>query len=346
MRLSIISTLTLTVLAATGALLGSGSAIAAEYNIMASKPGGTHWPFAEDIARIGKRCGLDLNLVESGGSLENFFGVRNRPNTQFGIVAADVLNYMNSYKSENADVQAAVRGMRIMLPLYDAEVQVVARSGIKTLADLSGLRVGVGPQDSAANLTGQLIFDILGVKNVELVKGSNDEMIDQLRDGKIDALVRVAGAPVEALADGRLDQRFHLVPITEEVLRSTYKETTLKAGLYTFQPEAVETVAVKTVLMTYEYGSKKNGYSEKACKAVADFTRLVVDNIDELRRTGHPKWKDIDLTEIPQGWTIGDCVRKGLDPAYQVECKAPAAEGATSDANKDYLNLLRAHMKQ
>ncbi|MGL3605356.1 TAXI family TRAP transporter solute-binding subunit [Rhizobium sp. G187] len=333
--------LTLTLLA--GLVPGAVQAEGAEYNIMASKPGGTHWPFAEDIARVGKKCGLDLNLVESGGSLENFFGVRNRANTQFGIVAADVLNYMNSYQSQNADVRAAVQGMRIMLPLYDAEVQVVARSGINSLADLAGLRVGVGPQDSAANLTGQLVFDILGVKGVELVKGSNDEMIDQLRDGKIDALLRVAGAPVEALADGRLDERFHMVPITESVLKASYKPTTLQAGLYKFQPTAIETIAVKTVIMTYEYGAKKNAYSQKACKAVSDFTKLIVDNIDELRRTGHPKWKDIDLTEIPQGWTIGDCVRRGLEPTYEVQCTAPKA---ADSANQDYLDLLRTHMKQ
>ncbi|MBP1850096.1 TRAP transporter TAXI family solute receptor [Rhizobium halophytocola] len=310
---------------------------------MASKPGGTHWPFAEDIAKLGKKCGLDLNLVQSGGSLENFFGVRNRHNTQFGIVAGDVLNYMNSYQSQNADVRSAVQGMRIMLPLYDAEVQVVARSGINSLADLAGRRVGVGPEDSAANLTGQLMFDILHVKPSELVKGSNDDMIELLRQGEIDALIRVAGAPVDALADGRLDERFHMVPITESVLKASYKPTTLKAGTYKFQPNAVETIAVKTVIMTYEYGSMKNAYYQKSCKTVADFTKLIVDNIDELRRTGHPKWKDIDLTEIPNGWEIGDCVRKGLDPNYEVQCtKAPADDSA----NQAYLDLLRKHLKE
>jgi uncharacterized protein len=339
-KLSTISVLTLTMCA--GFLPGSVEAEDAERNIMASRPGGTHWPFAQDIATLGKKCGLDLNLVESGGSLENFFGVRNRPNTQFGIVAADVLNYMNSYKSQDADVRSAVQGMRIMLPLYDAEVQVVARAGINSLSDLAGLRVGVGPEDSAANLTGQLIFDILKVKPSELVKGSNDDMIELLLQGEIDALLRVAGAPVEAFTDGRLDEKFHIVPITESVLKASYKPTTLRAGLYKFQPTAVDTIAVKTVIMTYEYGSKNNAYYHKSCKTVSDFSKLIVDNIDELRRTGHPKWKEIDLTEIPQGWIVGDCVRRGLEPGYQLQCLPPKAEDS---ANQEYLDLLRKHMK-
>lgn len=340
MKLSTLSMLILTMWA--GSLPSSAEAQEAERNIMASKPGGTHWPIAQDIATLGKKCGLDLNLVESGGSLENFFGVRNRRNTQMGIVAADVLNYMSSYKSQDPDVRAAVQGMRIMLPLYDAEVQVVARSGITSLSDLAGLRVGVGPEDSAANLTGQLIFDIIKVKPGELVKGSNDDMIELLLQGEIDALLRVAGVPVEAFQDGRIDERFHIVPITDKVLKATYKPTTLQAGVYKFQPTAVDTIAVKTVLMTYEYGSKNNAYYQHSCKTVSDFTKLIVDNIDELRRTGHPKWKEIDLTEIPAGWAVGDCVSRGLDPNYQLQCVPQKAEDS---ANQQYLDLLRKHMK-
>jgi len=261
-KLATISVLALTLMA--GLAPNLAQAQEAERNIMASEPGGTHWPFAEDIAKLGKNCGMDLNLVHSGGSLENFFGVRNRHNTQFGIVAGDVLNYMHAYESHNADVRSAVQGMRIMLPLYDAEVQVVARTGVNTLADLAGRRVGVGPEDSAANLTSQLMFDILKVKPGEMVKGTNDDMIELLLQGEIDALVRVAGAPVAALTDDRLDDRFHMVPINESVLKSSYKLKTLPGGTYKFQPDPVETIAVKTVIMTYEYGSMKNAYYQKS----------------------------------------------------------------------------------
>ena len=318
------------------------SAAEAERNIMASSPGGTHWVIAEDISKLGNKCGLPLNVVESAGSLENFFGVRNRPNTQFGIVAGDILNYLKSYQGSNKEVHEAVQGMRIMLPLYDTEVQVVAREGINTMEDLNGKRVGVGPEDGAANLTSSVMFDILKIKPAERVKRSNDDMIELLRQGEIDAFMRVSGAPVADLNDGRLDERFHIVPITQDVLKASYKSIVLPAGTYGFQKTPVQLVGVKTLLMTYEFGTAKNEYYKKSCKAVADFTNLIVDHIDELKETGHPKWKDVDLTEIPAGWQIGDCVRQGLDPNYEVQCEAPAA--SVDPANQEFLDLLRKHM--
>ncbi|MGE7370989.1 TAXI family TRAP transporter solute-binding subunit [Neorhizobium sp. NPDC001467] len=330
-------------LAVAGSMLAPCWARAAEAdrNIMASGGGGTQLAIAKDIAELGNRCAMPMNVVGSKGSLENFFGVRNRHNTQFGIVDADILNYLNSYKGENNDVRQAIQGMRIMFPLYDAEVHVVARRGIRTLQDLRGKRVGVGEADGSAYLTSQLMFDILRIQVGERVRGSGNDMVELLRQGEIDAMVRVGGAPLALLSDGRLDEDFHLVPITDDVLRSSYKVATLAGGTYPFQKTDVQTVSVKTLLMTYEYGTEKNAYYQNACKTVADFTNLIVDNIDELRRTGHQKWKAVDLTEIPKGWEIGMCVRRGLDPSYKVSC----SQASNSTQNQEYLDLLGKRLR-
>jgi TRAP transporter TAXI family solute receptor len=311
-------------------------------NIMASGGGGTQLAIARDIAELGNKCGMPVNVVGSKGSLENFFGVRNRHNTQFGIVDGDILTYLNSYQGQNSDVRQAIQGMRIMFPLYDAEVHVVAREGIRSLQDLRGKRVGVGEPDGSAYLTSQLIFDILRIQVAERVRGSGNDMVELLRQGEIDAMVRVGGAPLTLLNDGRIDDSFHLVPITDGVLHASYKSATLPAGTYGFQKSAVQTVSVKTLLMTYEYGTGRNAYYDNACKTVADFTSLLVDNIDELRRSGHPKWKDVNLTEVPKGWEIGMCVRKGLDTSYKVSC----TQAANNAENQQYLNLLQERLKQ
>ncbi|MEB2843443.1 TAXI family TRAP transporter solute-binding subunit [Rhizobiales bacterium RZME27] len=320
----------------------AGFSAEADRNIMASGGGGTQLAIARDIADLGNKCGMPVNVVGSKGSLENFFGVRNRHNTQFGIVDGDILTYLNSYQGQNSDVRQAIQGMRIMFPLYDAEVHVVAREGIRTLQDLRGKRVGVGEPDSSAYLTSQLIFDILRIQVAERVRGSGNDMVELLRQGEIDALVRVGGAPLALLNDGRIDDSFHLVPITDQVLHASYKNATLPAGIYAFQKTAVQTVSVKTLLMTYEYGTGKNSYYDNACKTVADFTSLIVDNIDELRRSGHQKWKDVNLTEVPKGWEVGMCVRRGLDTNYKVSC----TQAAGNAENQQYLNLLQERLKQ
>ncbi|MGE7370987.1 TAXI family TRAP transporter solute-binding subunit [Neorhizobium sp. NPDC001467] len=327
----------------TGLFSGAAGAQEADRNIMASMEGGSQTLIARDIAELGDRCGLPLNVLDSHGSLENFFGVRNRHNTQFGIVDSDILNYLSAYRGSNADVRQAIEGMRIMLPLYDAEVHVVAREGINSLHDLRGKRLGVGQKDGTAYLTSQLILDILHIKVAERVSGSADEMIELLRQGEIDALLKVGNAPMPMFMDGRLGSSFHMVPITDEVLHASYKPVTLPAGTYSFQPAGVRTIASKTLLMTYEYGSEKNAYYKNSCKAVADFTNLIVGNLDELRRVGHhPKWKTLNLTEIPKGWEVGTCVRKGLEPTYEVSC----AQQAESAENEQYLDLLHERLKQ
>lgn len=326
------------------AALAAGPAQSLEQNLMSMYKGTTHFAIAQDILGVSRKCGVPLNIVESKGSLENFYGVRNRTNTQYGLVSADLLDYLKGYQSQDKEVQASVQGMRIMLPLYDTEIHVIASKDIRSLQDLNGRRIGVGNKESAANLTSQLIFDILGIRPAERVNQSLDDMIELLRQGELDAFMHVAGAPNPAIADGRLDDRFHIVPIEDELLKASYKPIVMPAGTYSFQKTDVPIVSQKTVLMTYEYGSRKNAYYKEACNAVATMTRVLVDNLDDLKKNGHPKWKDVDLTEIPPGWEIGDCVKMGLQPDFKVECEAAPAAQADS-FNQDYLDLLKLHLK-
>ncbi len=50
-------------------------------------------------------------------------------------------------------------------------------------------------------------------------------------------------------------------------------------------------VAVKAVLMTYEYQPNKNAYHRASCDAVADISHLILARFGELQQNGHPKWR-------------------------------------------------------
>jgi TRAP-type uncharacterized transport system substrate-binding protein len=115
-----------------------------ERNIMTGGPTGTYIRIGQDMAALGAQCGLTLNVVESAGSLENFVGVRKRRNTQFGIVQSDVLEYLKTFEANDAEIQDAVRGVRIMFPLYNEEVHVLARTGLSGIRDLEGQKVAIG----------------------------------------------------------------------------------------------------------------------------------------------------------------------------------------------------------
>ena len=336
-------------LAAIGFALSAAGVSGADFerNFMTGGPQGTYIKIGRDIAALGAECGLTLNVLESAGSLENFVGVRNRRNTQFGIVQSDVLEYLKTFEANDPEVQKAVKGVRIMFPLYNEEIHVLARNDIAGLKDLSGKKVAVGKKDSGTFLTATLIMDILQVKAGARMDINPDEALPKLLSGEIDAFFYVAGAPASLFSGNTIDKtKFHLLPITEAPLLATYTPSRIEAGTYSFQDKPVDLIAVKAVMMTYDYDVKRNAYHRDSCKTVSDFSNLIVTGLDKLKTTGHPKWKTVDLTALPPGWQVGVCVKAGMALDYKPDCKpASGVASEADDSNEEYLNLLKQRLK-
>src|SRR5918993_2577387 len=112
--------------------LGASGAQAVETTIMTGKPTGTYIRFGRDLAGLTKHFGLNLAVAPSAGSLENIEAVIKRPNTQFGIVQSDVLDFVATF-SDDPGLRTTARSMRMVFPLYNEEVHLVARQGIDSL---------------------------------------------------------------------------------------------------------------------------------------------------------------------------------------------------------------------
>lgn len=317
-----------------------------EKNILTGGPSGTYIQIGRDIAKIGAACGLTLNVQESAGSLENFIGVRKRRNTQFGIVQSDVLEYLKTYAANDSEIQQAVRGVRIMFPLYNEEVHLLATKDVASIRDLAGRRVGVGVEDSGTYLTASLVLDIMRISDAKREPVGAAESLELLLKGELDAFFYVAGAPAKLFSDERIDgSKFHLVPLTDAPLKATYTPASIPAATYPWQQGAADIVAVKAVLMTYDYDTSRNSYHRESCKAVSDISNLILTRLEELKSGGHPKWKSVDLTELPPDWQVGICVKAGMALDYQVDCGA-AEPAAASDGDTEYLDLLKQRLKQ
>lgn len=315
-----------------------------EKNILTGGPTGTYIQFGQDIANLLAECGQTLSVQESAGSLENFLGVRKRRATQFGIVQSDVLEYLKTYSINDPDIARAIAGVRIAFPLYNEEVHLIATRDIASPADLEGKRIAVGVEDSGTFLTSSLFLDLLGVNAGELRTIGPDASIQQLLAGEIDAFFYVAGAPTRLFLNDQIDpERFHLVPVEDPVLQSVYVPAEIPAGTYAFQDEAVPVVAVKAVLMTYEFEPRRNGYHRASCRAVSDVAHSVLTRFSQLRENGHPKWQQVDLNDIPPGWDVSSCVNTGLTADYVMECPSRAtAETPESAANAAYRQRICA----
>jgi hypothetical protein len=72
---------------------------------------------------------------------------------------------------------------------------------------------------------------------------------------------------------------------------------------------------------------------------------LVLTNFGELVETGHPKWKQVDLDDIPPGWEVGNCVNRGLQATYRMNCDTGQMVVDTADdseANAAYRQRICA----
>jgi uncharacterized protein len=316
-----------------------------EKNIMTGGPTGTYIQFGRDLASIAEPCGYTLNVQESAGSLENFLGVRQRRNTQFGIVQNDVLEYLTTFAADDPDIARAIQGVRIAFPLYNEEVHLLATRDIATLEDLAGKRVAIGVQDSGTFLTSSLVLDLAQVAPAERVTINADDSLEALLDGRIDAFFYVAGAPTAIFQSPQIDgERFHLVPITDPTLEAVYQTAVIPGGAYPFQSEPVDVIAVKAVLMTYDYQRRKNAYHRESCDAVSALSHLILSRFEQLRETGHPKWKQVDLNDLPPGWEVGNCVNAGLAETYQLACDQPGASAAASSIESEANDAYRARI--
>jgi uncharacterized protein len=333
--------------AALGALVVPSAAQEIELNIVTGGPAGTYIQFGRDIAALGEACGQTLNVRESAGSLENAVAVRDRPVTQFGIVQSDVLEYLQTFREENPELGRIADGLRVVFPLYDEEVHILARREIGSLAELEGRRVAVGVQDSGNFITAQLVLDLAQVEPSERRSDlAPSAALEALLAGEIDAMVYVVGAPAALFEQAEIDgEAFHLLPMDDPVLQAVYTPAAIEAGTYGFVEEDVDIVAVKAVLVTFDFNPRQSAYHRRACRGVSDFTYLITTRFDELRENGHPKWREVDVTAIPPGWSVAGCALEGVDPAYRFTCVAPdgtvTEEGAAPDMPEANVLFLR-----
>lgn len=333
-----------TALLALGSMTATAQGV--ERNILTGGPTGTYIQFGQDMANLAAQCDLTLNVRESAGSLENFLGVRSRRNTQFGIVQSDVLEYLQTYAADDPNIARAISGVRIAFPLYNEEVHILARRDIPDLRGLAGKKVAVGVEDSGTFLTSSLVLDLADVQPAERLPIKAGAALEQLKAGEIDAFFYVAGAPTKLFNDPTIDpEKYHLLQITDPTLSTVYVPANIPAGSYPFQSAALDVVAVKAVLMTYEYNVRKNAYHRDSCRSVSELSHLILTKFPELQENGHPKWKQVDLNDIPPGWNIGSCVNAGLEENFKMTCRAPeppAPEITESPANKAYHDRICA----
>jgi uncharacterized protein len=279
--------------------------------IVTGPPGSTAVHLGQDVADLARHFGVALEVVPSQGGLENIEALARRPGPLLGIVPSDALDFLATFRDDPELRRAEL--LQAVAPLHPEEVHILARPGIATLADLRGKRVAVGAPGSGALVTATMLLGVTGIAPTEELQLGDAAAFAALREGRIDAMIHVAGLPAGLLRDNvAIEDALHLVPVDHPALRDLYPTSVIPADTYyPWQPEEVPTVAPRAVLMTLRW--TQPGREEEACRLVGKIARVVADNLDRLRRVGHPKWREVDLeADPPAGWERSPCVEEAL----------------------------------
>ena len=287
-------------------LLGASLCPAAEdMGIITGSDKGTYYQFGLDLQKLVKPTGVNLTVHTSKGSIENIFAVYQRPGVQLGIVQSDVLAFVARVQSDPT-LQRIAKKTRMVFPLYNEDVHVLGRSGIRDFDDLAGKRVAIGRDGSGTYLTARLLFKLSEVAPREMVLIDTQEALTELKAGRIDAMFYVAGYPVRLLKeDVSVSDQLAVIPILNKSIAEFYPAAEIPAGTYAWQPTAVSTVAAKAVLISFDF-------RRKDCDSVGKVAQLIASRHEWLQKNGHPKWKAVDLNYPLRGWEQYDCVRKYL----------------------------------
>jgi uncharacterized protein len=284
----------LTTIALVAGAIAPAMAQSQSMTIGTGSRGGTYFVYGRAIASLlDEKLGGKVSTQVTQGPNQNIVLVDGRK-AELGMVTMGVALQAWSGLGRWAPGKKFTN-IRALFPMYDTTFHFVTteKSGIKSVADLNGRTVGVGPLMGTPGTYYPLIFDALGPR-VEIRNGSVNDMVDKLDDGSIDAVAIAAGAPVPAFVEieAKRPVRFFTFTDTERAtLKQTFpelSEAVIPKGTYKTLTEDLKTLGIFNFFIAHKDMPEDLAYR---------ITKTVLENTDAVTK-GHLAGRET----IAQNW--------------------------------------------
>ena len=255
---------------------------------------GIYFPIGGAFATALKEYGYQTSAEATNATGQNIQNILNG-DAEIAIAMQDAV--MQAYTGTGAyEGKDPATDLCALMRLWPNYVQLVttADTGIKSVSDLKGKRVGVGAANSGVEINARMILNAFGLSYDDITPDylAYGEAIDNMKNGQCDAVFVTSGLPNATVMDLGVQYDMVIVPIDgdgRDKLVSEYPyyaKSVIPAGTYN-NTEDVEGVFVYNIMLVNK---------DLSDAMVYDMLEGIFANISTIKASHNAADKNIDIT--------------------------------------------------
>lgn len=244
--------------------------------------GGTYYIWGGGLANLlEEHLDVTSNVEVTGGPVHNI-QLLDEGDIHVGMVTVGPL--FEGFYGEGDWAEKEYDDIRVIFPMYHTPFHwwSTADSGVTSIVEHEGERVGVGPAGGTPGTYNPLIYEALGIETGEQVQAGAGDMGTQMMDGQLDHIGFSAGIPIATVTEIESQMDINIYGIDGEerdkVIEALpyFIEYVIPADTYDQLDEDLETIA------QYNFGAVQKDANEEF---VYDFVKTYHENIDDMIAT-------------------------------------------------------------
>lgn len=257
--------------------------------------GGTYYPAALALADIiGKYVPETAARVEvTGGTMENP-SLMQQGELQLALANVDVAYFAFHGEAPYKQPMPALRSLFVGLAPGVVQYAVLEESGIRSMRDLKGKRIAVGPQGNSSGLLFAKILQFYDIETTDVTRSfvSFADGVSELLDRHVDMAIVQAGLPAPGLQEAFASPRNVRILSFPQKERGAllqkypyYIPVTIPKETYAKMNEDVTTLATRNMVLVHADVDSDTVYA---------VTKAVFEHLGELY-AAHPSLRSVTL---------------------------------------------------
>ena len=273
-----------------------------QITLITGSTGGTYYALGGAMANTFTKYldNIQVTSQPSGASVENINRL-NAGEVELGIamnnIADDAWNGQNSYSEP-------VQNFRAIGVVYPEVFQGVAlkETGIKTIEDLKGKRVAVGPVGSGTLILTQLVLEEAGLTFNDITANYDGfgDASGKMKDGHLDAAFNVLSVPAAAIQDIQTVRDIEIIEIKDDLYEAIHAK-------YPFFSQYI--------IPAGTYGNEEDKYTVNCQAALYVATDLPEDLVYDITKIWYENTAEVAQAHAAAQWLADEMAAGNLETA-------------------------------